>query len=124
MGSLLKSFLVISVVSFGIGVSYVISLTFPILGSVMFGLCCIFDVVVILEMLCSSRMCLFGLFTLFFPLFFVILISFSMWQYYGVWVKSCLLAWECSLFIAVMGLPIWGIVLLFERVKSSFVVKA
>jgi hypothetical protein len=123
MGSVLKSFLIIFFVSLGIGVSYVIALTSPILGSVMFGLFCIFDVVVILEMLCSSRTCIFGLSTLFVPLFFVVLISFSMWQYYGIWVKSCLLAWECSLSIAVLGLLVWGIVFLFEKIKKLYLGK-
>ena len=124
MGKLLKSFFVIFVCSLGIGVSYAISLITPTMGSVLFGGCCILDLVIILRMLCGCRTCIFGLSTLFVPFGFVVLISFSMWQYYGIWVKSCLLAWECSLSIAVLGVPVWGIIFLFERVKSSFVVKA
>lgn len=123
MGKLLKSFCTIFVCSLGIGVSYAISLISPTIGSVLFGGCCILDLVIILRMLCGCRTCLFELASVFGPSIVLICYFFSMWQYCDIWLKSCFFVLGCSSLIAILGLPVWWAVFLFERIKKLYLGK-
>lgn len=116
MENVLKNFLIIFFVSLGMGLTYVIRLRFPAMGSLFFGFCIIIDLMVIMKVLCSCRTQLYGLFSTFTSSFLLIAISFSLWQFSGMWVKSCFFALGFSFFIASLALPFWGFIIFCEKI--------
>ena len=120
MDKLLKSFCLIVVSVLGMGVSFKMLLGFPVLGSVLFCFFGIFDFAVILFLLYNSRSCLFGLFCTYVPFFVVILYFSSSWLFYGTCVRLCIFAMGCSFMVVAMGIPIWGLVFLYERFRKMY----
>lgn len=120
MDNLIKSFCLIVVSVLGMGISYKMSLGLPVLGDVLLCFFGVFDFAVIVLLLYNSRSCLFGLFCTYVPFFFVILYTFSSWQFYDACVKFCIIAIGCSFFIVILGMPLWGLIFLYERFKKLY----
>lgn len=119
MGNVIKSFLVILLASFGIGMSVKTSIGFPILGAMSFIAFCVFDFKTIFRMLCGSRSYLFGMSCLFVPMLVFLWVVLP-WEFYDVGAQSCVFAAIGSFLVVVVSIPIWGAVFLCERIKKLY----